>query len=239
MNASTAARLAELPRDRLLVEMSLWSADLTRLADAIARVDHLADAYHIDVADGHFSPQLLFFPDLVAAIRKLTRRPLHVHLMARDEILLEQIEQFSAAGADIVSVHAENAIVNDALSLIEALGCTSGLVLQLQTPVAVAAAYLDRVSVITLLGTRIGVKGQDLDSEALARLQEARALIRARAGTRHTILVADGAIRQHTVEGLRRAGADAVVAGSLVFNASDIDRQVRWLHTLQAEGAQR
>ena len=63
---SAPAAIAALPRDRLLAEMSLWSADLGRLADDMARVEPYADIFHIDVADGHFSPALLFFPDLVA-----------------------------------------------------------------------------------------------------------------------------------------------------------------------------
>ncbi len=67
-----------LPKDRLLAEFSLWSADLARVADDIARVDQHVDIYHVDVADGHFSPALLYFPDLLAAVRKLTRKPLHV-----------------------------------------------------------------------------------------------------------------------------------------------------------------
>ena len=89
-----------LPRDRLLAEVSLWSADLGRMGEEICRVDGLTDLYHLDVADGHFSPDLLLFPDLVRMIRTQTSRPLHVHLMAADRILLDQIRQFSDAGAD-------------------------------------------------------------------------------------------------------------------------------------------
>ena len=89
--------------------MSLWSADLGRLADDIRRVEAFTDIFHIDVADGHFSPALLFFPDLVAVARRATAKPLHVHLMVADAILQSQVEQFADAGADLISVHAENA----------------------------------------------------------------------------------------------------------------------------------
>ena len=81
----TAGWLDALPVDRMLAEFSLWSADLGRLADEMARVDRHVDLYHIDVADGRFSPALLFFPDLTAVVRKLTTKPLHVHLMTSDE----------------------------------------------------------------------------------------------------------------------------------------------------------
>ena len=77
-----ADMLAVLPGGRLLAEFSLWSADLVRMADDVARVDKYVDIYHADVADGHFSPAMLLFPDLIDQIRPLTDRPVHVHLMA-------------------------------------------------------------------------------------------------------------------------------------------------------------
>ena len=95
-----------LPRDRLIAEFSLWSADLLRLGDEIARIRPHADILHLDVADGHFAPALLFFPDLVAAIRRASPLPIHAHLMLADEVLLAQVEQFADAGCDLISVHA-------------------------------------------------------------------------------------------------------------------------------------
>src|SRR3954447_23012772 len=111
--------------------MSLWSADLGRLADDISRVEPLTDIFHIDVADGHFSPALLFFPDLVAVARRATAKPLHVHLMVEDAILQSQIGQFADAGADLISVHAENANAAEALETIALKGLEAGIVLQL------------------------------------------------------------------------------------------------------------
>ena len=227
--------LTALPADRLMAELSLWSADLGHLADEIARVDVRTDLYHIDVADGHFSPALLFFPDLVAVARRASARPLHVHIMATDAILLDQIRQFADAGADLISIHAENAEIDAGLALIADLGLQAGLVLQLQTPVAVAAPYLDRLAMLTLLGTRIGVKGQSLDPQAEPRLREARSLIATRTGEGRLLLAADGGIRAHTVPSLRRAGADTVVMGSLAFNDADFDARMDWIHAQSAE----
>jgi ribulose-phosphate 3-epimerase len=225
-----AGWLDVLPSGRLLAEFSLWSADLTRLADEIARVDAYVDIYHIDVADGRFTPALLFFPDLAAAVRKHTARPLHVHLMVTDDILQSQIEQFAEAGADLITVHGENRDIEAALTLIERLGALSGLVLQLDTPITALTPYLDRIRIATLLGTPIGVKGQGLDPEAEARLTAARTLISGMRLERRVILAADGAIREQTVPGLRRAGADAIVMGSLAFNAEDLAKRMAWVH---------
>lgn len=226
-------RLADLPRDRLLAELSLWSADLCNLAADIARADAHADLYHIDVADGRFAPTFLFFPDQVARIRGLTARPLHVHLMVEGDILVEQARQFADAGADLVSVHPEvGAAADVVLALAGERGLETGLVLRLETPVAAIAPYLDRVSSITLLGTAIGVKGVGLSDEACPRLVEARHLIRA-AGRESAIrLVADGGIRVETVPRLRAAGVDAVVPGSLAFGDPDLPGRIAWLRGL-------
>ena len=222
--------IAALPSHRLLAEISLWSADLGHLSDEIARMDPFADMYHLDVADGHFSPALLFFPDLVAVIRRQTAKPLHVHLMAADDILAVQIEHFAAAGADLISIHAENRDLDNALGLIERLGVAPGLVVQLQTPIAAVERYLDKIRMMTLLGTRIGIKGQELDSTAEPRIREARTLLASRGNGRRVILAADGGIREQTMPGLRKAGADTIVMGSLAFNAGNIAERMAWVH---------
>ena len=223
----------DLPRGRLLAEFSLWSADLIALASDIDRVDAFVDLYHIDVADGHFAPSLLFFPDQVARIRARTRRPLHVHLMIKESILLDQIRQFADAGADLISIHAENGdLVAEGLGLIRSLGCRTGLVLRIETPVAALKPYLVDLDFVTLLGTAIGVKGQGLSEQACPRLIEARGLLRAAGTEGRTVLAADGGIRANTVPLLRSAGAETVVMGSLAFGDPDLAGRIAWVRAL-------
>lgn len=222
--------ISSLPRTRLLAEYSMWSADLIRLADDLIRITPHADILHVDVADGHFAPALLFFPDLVARLRAETALPIHVHLMVADAVLLSQIDQFAEAGADLISLHVENANAAEGLSRIAAHGVKAGMVLRVETPVAQAAPWLGRLDMLTLLGTAIGVKGQGLDASATARLQEAARLISA--SGRRIVLAADGGIRDITVPLLRQAGAETVVMGSLAFGAPDLADRMRWLHGL-------
>ena len=99
-----------------------------------ALMNHV-DIYHADVADGHFSPAMLLFPDLIAQIRPLTEKPMHVHLMVADTALMDQIDQFAEAGADIISMHAENADAGRLSTISAARGMAAGIVLQLHTPV--------------------------------------------------------------------------------------------------------
>ena len=235
--------LEALPRTHCLAEFSLWSANLTGLEADLLRVGNLADIYHIDVADGVFAPSLLFFPDMVAALRKKTAIPFHVHLMCVDAGLLAQVDQFAEAGADMISVHVENGNAAEALTRITALGLKAGLVLRVETPVADALPLIAAVDILTLLGTRIGVKGQSLDPAATARLGQARALIAGRhaAGShaegRHAagrcLLAADGGIRQDTVPLLVAAGAETVVMGSLAYGAPDLAERIGWLQGLR------
>lgn len=223
-----------LPANRCLAEFSLWSADLARLADEVSRISPHADILHIDVADGHFAPGLLFFPDLVAAIRAVTDLPLHVHLMVSDAVLLAQIAQFAEAGADLISFHVENAPLADAaFHLLQQSNVGAGMVLRVETPVRRVEPFIEKLRFLTLLGTAIGVKGQSLDPMATARLGEARHLIAGRSSPERCLLGADGGIRESTVPSLYAAGADTVVMGSLAFAAADLHQRMAWLHQIK------
>lgn len=220
-----------LPKNRLMAEFSLWSADLVRMADDVARINPHADLMHVDVADGHFAPAFLFFPDLTAGVRKLTTVPIHVHLMCADAVLLPQIDQFAEAGADLISIHVENAAAaGPALDRIAKHGLRAGMVLRVETPVAQVQPFIKQLDFLTLLGTATGVKGQGLDPTAPARLREASGFI-AKAG-RRIVLAADGGIRDTTVPVLRGAGAETVVMGSLAFGAPDLAARIAWVRGL-------
>lgn len=230
MQRPSATWFEDLTSKRLLIEMSLWSADLGDLEADTKRVESVTDIFHVDVADGQFSPAMLFFPDLIARLRRVTAKPFHVHLMVTDAILESQIEQFAEAGADLISVHLENKNAAKALQIIRKLGLKAGMVLQLHSSVAEVKPFLQDIDMLTLLGTRIGVKGQGLDEEAGTRLQQARELVKS---SQHRIIVAaDGGIREHTVPLLRKAGAETVVMGSLAFGAPDLSNRIAWAHSL-------
>jgi ribulose-phosphate 3-epimerase len=221
------------PHNRLLIEASLWSADFTHFADEMRRMDPFADLYHIDASDGHFVPGLLFFPDLVAALRPLSSKPFHVHLMATDP--LDLLPAFLEAGANLITVHAENGpLAPAALQAIHRAGAGAGLALGLDMPPEQILPYLEMLDLVVMMGTLIGVKGVDPSPYACQRLQRTRTLI-ASAGLQGRVkLVADGGIRRHTVPELRSAGADVVVAGSLVYKSTDLAETFAWLHGLPA-----
>ncbi len=211
----------------LLLDISLWSADLVNLASEIQHISACADSFHIDVADGHFTPNLLFFPDLVAAIRKCTPKPLHVHLMVSHPFRM--VGRFIEAGADLITIHVESEGVAEALDEVSSAGLRSGLAIRLETRVEALRNYVGRVDHVISMGTHIGVKGANLAPEACGRLREIRRLF---TGPHPTQLYADGGIRRESVPRLREAGADAIVPGSLIFQADDKEATHGWLKSL-------
>jgi ribulose-phosphate 3-epimerase len=194
---------------------SLWSADLANLGAEIKRVEPHSDRFHIDVADGLYVPTLLFFPDLVKAMRPHTRLPFEVHLITRYP--LKWLDAFVEAGADIIIVYYD--ILEDlttVLQTIHAAGMKAGISLRIQDELDVLEPYWDELDVLTIVGTDIGIKGAAMDASVPPKIRQARQLISQR-GLR-TEIEADGGIRRETVPLIAEAGADLIVPGSLMFS---------------------
>ena len=229
------AAIAALPRDRLLAEFSLWSADLANMERELRRIEPYADLHHVDVADGVFAPSFLFFPDLVARIARLTQRPIHVHLM---------VEARDRRGADPRVRRGRRRPRQRARRERRGRPARRRLAHEPRRRGRRGAAARDagrgdrarsseHVAFVTLLGTAIGVKGQGLSEHACDRLAEARRLLEQSGRDREIILAADGGIRHETVPRLRAAGAETVVLGSLAFGDPDLAGRIRWLHALE------
>jgi ribulose-phosphate 3-epimerase len=195
-------------------EISLWSADLANLEAEIAMAQAHASAFHLDVSDGYFSPELLFFPALVRRIRALTRTPLHLHIFAEQPQRL--LPSFLDCGIDLLSVQWEagEALCVQSLELAQKSGMKVGLALGLDSDPASLLPFRQDLHHAVLMGTRIGIKGADLDPKAPERLQRTRSLLGPQIQ-----LIADGGIRKDSLPLLESAGADHVVAGSLFFGS--------------------
>jgi ribulose-phosphate 3-epimerase len=163
---------------------------------------------------------LLFGPDVVVALRAHTDALLDVHLSVTDLELW--IGRFVAAGADMVTVPVAGC--RDPAATVEAiheLGARAGLALHVEDPLDAVLPYLDVADRVLVMGTRLGIKGVDLDPQTPGRV---RALAQGRAE-----IVVDGGIRRHTVPLLAEAGADGIVPGSLVFAEPDPRAAVAWI----------
>lgn len=207
---------------------SLWSADLANLEAEIKRVEPHSERFHIDVADGHYVPTLLFFPDLVKAVRKHTRLPLEVHLMTTHP--LEWIDPFCEAGADAFIVYPDCEHTLDELRrAVLTAGKSFGISLKLDQPLEVLEPYWDDLDLYCNIGTEVGIKGAGMDPSVPDRIRRARTIITQR-GLKAEI-EADGGIRRHTVPLIAAAGADYIVPGSLMFG-EDPGEMREWLASL-------
>lgn len=204
---------------------SLWSADLTNLAADMNRVEPFTERWHLDVADGHYVKNLLFFPDLVAQLRKHSTKPFEVHLMVTDP--LGWIDPFVEAGADII-LFCFDAVKNpgEVLKAIRARGKRAGVSLLISEPLDLVAPYWNDLDVLCVVGTAMGIKGASMDAGVPAKIKRARELITQR-GLK-TEIESDGGIRRETVPLLKAAGADYIVPGSLMFK-EDPAAMRKWL----------
>lgn len=204
---------------------SLWSADLANLAADMRRVDPFSERFHIDVADGHYVPNLLFFPDQVKALRPHSRLPFEVHLMTTGP--LAWIDPFVEAGADIIIFCLDSAKnPGEVLRAIKAHGKQAGVSLLITEPLELLEPYWKDLDVLTVVGTAMGIKGASMDASVPGKIKRAREIISQR-GLR-TVVEADGGIRRETVPLMAAAGVNYIVPGSLMFK-EDPATMRRWL----------
>jgi ribulose-phosphate 3-epimerase len=207
---------------------SLWSADLGNLAAEMRRVEPYSERFHLDVADGHYVPTMLFFPDLVKALRPHAKRPFEIHLMTTDPEAW--IDPFVEAGADgFIFCFDSTRDPGALLKSTQARGKYAGMSLLLDEPLELLEPYWNDLDILTIVGTPMGTKGTGMDPTAPGKIARAREIIRRR-GLR-TELEMDGGIRRESVPLIHAAGADYIVPGSLMFKEDPASMR-RWLASL-------
>lgn len=196
---------------------SILASDFAKLGDEVRAIDQAGcDYIHIDIMDGHFVPNLSFGPSIIKSIRPHTDKVFDVHLMI--DPAQPYLEEYAAAGADILTVHVEaDNHLDRSLQVIRSLGKKAGVSLNPSTSESVIQYVLDKIDLILVMSVNPGFGGQSFIPSALDKIRNIRKMI----GDRPIELEVDGGVNMDTAKDVIKAGADVLVAGSAVFNKPD------------------
>ena len=209
------------------VSPSILAADfgnIERECDLIDKSD--ADWLHLDVMDGIFVPNISFGMPIVKAIRKMTSKPLDVHLMITQPE--RYIEKFIDIGSDIISFHIEATNkMEENISIIKSKNVKVGIAINPDTPIGDLKDIISKIDLVCLMGVHPGFAGQKFIENTFDRLKELKALIKD--SNSKALIEVDGGVNENNHMDLKSLGADVLVAGSYIFNSEDYDLVIKKL----------
>ena len=202
------------------VAPSILSADFSKLGEEIIKIDQAgADMIHIDVMDGHFVPNLTLGAPIVKALRTVTKLPFDVHLMINNPENL--IDDFIAAGADIITIHIEAANhLHRLVQKVKSSGVKVAVSLNPATPLNTLEEILPELDMVLLMSVNPGFGGQSFIPATLNKITRLKEMIDAK--KLKIDIQVDGGINLETAPKVIKHGANILVAGSAVYGSNDI-----------------
>ncbi len=212
------------------VAPSILSADFANLAQEIrSMTENGADYVHVDIMDGEFVPNISIGIPVVAAVAKVSKIPLDVHLMI--DRPLRYTEAFCKAGADILTFHVESDTpenIRKALELTKELGVRPAVSVKPGTPAEAVLPYLDLCSMVLVMTVEPGFGGQKFMEHMMPKLHTIAGYIKER--NLDCELEVDGGVGAETFQTCVENGANVLVAGSAYFKSTDPKAFVELLH---------
>jgi ribulose-phosphate 3-epimerase len=214
----------------ILISPSVLSCDFANIQRDVEMINQSdADWFHVDVMDGVFVPNISFGFPVIQAIKKHAKKPLDVHLMIQNPD--QYIDSFKEVGADILTVHYEACThLHRTIHAIKAAGMKAGVALNPHTPVDFLQDVIEDLDLVLIMSVNPGFGGQKFIKNAILKVEQAKNLIH-RKGS-HALVEVDGGVNLETGLELVKAGVDALVAGSFVFNSENPTKTISDLKNL-------
>ena len=223
----------------VIISPSILSADFANLERDIKLVAHAgADWLHVDVMDGHFVPNITIGAPVVAAIRKITKLPLDVHLMIENPE--KYIETFANSGADIITFHYEACLgesvekqIKDIISQIKSFGIKAGLSIKPKTKAEVVFPYLKDLDMVLIMTVEPGFGGQKFMPDCAEKIKIIRSYCQSQLVSKSLIIQVDGGINADTARICTSYGANSLVAGNYIYKSADVKSAIMSLKLLR------
>tara|TARA_B100001996_G_scaffold334333_1_gene284382 strand:+ start:591 stop:1250 length:660 start_codon:yes stop_codon:yes gene_type:complete len=204
---------------KIKISPSILSADFSQLRDEIKKLEEAgADLIHVDVMDGHFVPNLTIGPPVIKSLRKYTKIPFDVHLMISP--VHKYIEDFSNAGADIITIHPEaTEDLSSSIDLIRKLKKKIGLSLNPDTKIDIIKNYLSEIDLVLVMSVYPGFGGQKFIDRILPKIEELKKI--KKDNNLSFDIEVDGGINFSNSKLVINAGANILVSGTTIFKEND------------------
>lgn len=212
--------------------VSLYCSDFKNPADQVEYLNTVADSYHVDIMDGHFSPSMGLCTTWIEQLLPLSTLRNEVHMMVTDTD--HWIDQLVAAGATMLTPHIESlgAHAFRTLRIIREAGCGAGIAVNPLTPYSDCEMLLERIDLVTVMTVEIGYSGEPLIPETLEKVRKL-AEFRDTHGLQYEIQI-DGSCNEKNFKAMRDAGADTFVLGNTGLFKRDPSITTAWAKTLDA-----